>query len=89
MMFLLTHDVSGPVNLTAPEPVTNAEATKAMGRVLHRPTLFPAPAFGLKLVLGEFASEPLRSQRIVPNVLQKAGFTFEHTTIDSAIRAAL
>lgn len=89
MMFLLTHDVSGPVNLTAPEPVTNAEATKAMGRVLHRPTLFPAPAFGLKLVLGEFASEPLRSQRIVPNVLQKAGFAFEHTTIDSAIRAAL
>ena len=89
MMFLLTHDVSGPVNLTAPEPVTNAEATKAMGTVLHRPTLFPAPAFGLKLVLGEFASEPLRSQRIVPNVLQKAGFTFEHGTIESAIRAAL
>jgi uncharacterized protein (TIGR01777 family) len=88
-LFLLTHDVAGSVNFTAPEPVTNAEATKAMGRVLHRPTLLPAPAFGLRLVLGEFASEPLRSQRIIPGVLLKAGFPFEHTTIESAIRAAL
>jgi uncharacterized protein (TIGR01777 family) len=89
MRFLLTHDVSGPVNLTGPEPVTNAEVTKAMGRVLHRPTLMPVPPFGLKLAFGEFGAEPLRSQRIVPNVLQKAGFTFEHPTIDSAIRAVL
>jgi uncharacterized protein (TIGR01777 family) len=88
MQFLLTHDIAGPVNLTAPEPVTNADVTKAMGRVLHRPTLFPVPPFALKLVLGEFGAEPLRSQRIVPNVLQKAGFTFEHPTIEAAIRAA-
>lgn len=87
-LFLLTHDVSGPVNLTGPEPATNAEVTKAMGRVLHRPTLFPAPRFGLRLVLGEFGDQPLLSQRIVPNVLQKAGFTFEHTDVESAIRAA-
>lgn len=89
LMFLLTHDVSGPVNLTGPEPVTNAQATKAMGAVLHRPTFLPAPAFGLRLVLGEFSAEPLRSQRILPNALQKAGFTFEHPTIEAAIRAAL
>ncbi len=89
MQFLLTSDISGPVNLTGPEPVTNAEVTRAMGTVLHRPTLLPAPAFGLKLVLGEFSTEPLRSQRVVPAVLQKAGFSFEHPTIDAAIRAAL
>lgn len=88
MKFLLTADISGPVNLTGPDPVTNAEVTKAMGKVLHRPTLLPAPAFGLKLVLGEFATEPLRSQRILPNVLLKAGFDFEHPTIEAAIRAA-
>jgi uncharacterized protein (TIGR01777 family) len=88
MQFLLTHDVAGPVNLTAPEPVTNAEVTRAMGKVLHRPTLFPVPPFALKLVVGEFGAEPLRSQRIVPNVLQKAGFTFDHPTIEAAIRAA-
>ena len=89
MQFLLTHDVAGPVNLTAPEPVTNAEVTKAMGKALHRPTLLPVPAFGLRLVFGEFGNEPVRSQRIVPGVLQKAGFGFEHPSIDSAIRAAL
>jgi uncharacterized protein (TIGR01777 family) len=87
-LFLLTQNVSGPVNFTAPDPVTNAEATKAMGTVLHRPTLLPAPAFGLRIVLGEFAAEPLRSQRVVPAVLQKAGFDFEHRTIEDAIRAA-
>lgn len=87
--FLLTTDVSGPVNLTAPEPVTNAEVTRVMGQVLHRPTLLPAPAFGLRLVLGEFASEPLGSHRVVPRVLEKAGFTFSHPTIEAAIRAAL
>ena len=89
MQFLLTHDVSGPVNLTGPDPATNAEVTKAMGKALHRPALLPVPPFALKLVLGEFGAEPLRSQRIIPNALQKAGFTFEHPTIDSAIRAAL
>jgi uncharacterized protein (TIGR01777 family) len=88
LQFLLTHDVSGPVNMTGPEPVTNAEVTKAMGTVLHRPTILPAPKFGLKIVLGEFAVEPLRSQRVLPNALQKAGFTFEHPTIEAAIRAA-
>lgn len=88
LQFLLTHDVSGPVNLTGPNPVTNAEVTKAMGTALHRPTILPAPRFGLRLVLGEFADEPLRSQRVIPKMLEKAGFTFEHPTIEQAIRAA-
>ncbi|GAA0604287.1 TIGR01777 family oxidoreductase [Sporichthya brevicatena] len=88
LKFLLTSDVSGPVNLTGPEPVTNAEVTKAMGRVLHRPTLFPVPAIALKVALGEFSTETLRSQRVVPAVLSKAGFSFEHPTIEAAIRAA-
>lgn len=89
LQFLLTSEVSGPVNLTAPEPVTNAEVTRVMGKVLHRPTLLPAPAFALKIVLGEFAREPLGSQRVLPHVLEKAGFTFEHPTIEAAVRAAI
>lgn len=88
MLFLLSSDVSGAVNMTGPEPVTNRDVTKAMGKALHRPTIAPVPAFALKIVLGEFSTETLRSQRVLPNVLQKAGFTFEHPTIDAAIRAA-
>jgi NAD dependent epimerase/dehydratase family enzyme len=88
IQFLLTAPVSGPVNLTGPEPLTNAAVTAVMGRVLHRPTLLPAPAFGLRLVLGEFAAEPLRSQRVVPRALQAAGFTFRHATVEAAVRAA-
>ncbi|MGQ0631101.1 MAG: TIGR01777 family oxidoreductase [Sporichthyaceae bacterium] len=86
---LLEHEIAGPVNLTAPNPVTNAEITKAMGAALKRPTLFPAPAFALKIVLGEFSSEPLGSQRVLPRRLEKEGFTFAHPTITEAIRAAL
>ena len=82
-------DVSGPVNLTGPEPVTNAEVTAAMGRVLGRPTVLPAPAFALKAVLGEFSTEVLGSSRVIPAVLESTGFTWQDRTIDSAIRAAL
>jgi len=90
LRFLLeTDQVSGPVNLTGPEQLTNAEVTAVMGRVLHRPTPFPAPTFGLRLVLGEFAAEPLRSQRVAPRVLLGAGFGFEHPTVEAAVRAAL
>lgn len=82
-------EVSGPVNLTGPEPVTNAEVTAAMGRVLGRPTILPAPAFALKAVLGEFSTEVLGSSRVIPAVLESTGFTWQDRTIDSAIRAAL
>ena len=84
-----TESLRGPANLTAPNPATNAEVTAAMGRVLGRPTLLPAPAFALKAVLGEFSSEVLGSARVVPSVLENAGFIWEDPTIESAIRAAL
>jgi uncharacterized protein (TIGR01777 family) len=84
-----TEALRGPVNLTAPNPSTNAEVTAAMGRVLGRPTLLPAPAFALKAVLGEFSSEVLGSARVVPSVLENAGFTWQDPTIESAIRTAL
>ena len=84
-----TESLRGPANLTAPNPATNAEVTAAMGRVLGRPTLLPAPAFALKAVLGEFSSEVLGSARVVPSVLENAGFIWEDPTIESAIRVAL
>ncbi|MCX4525548.1 MULTISPECIES: TIGR01777 family oxidoreductase [unclassified Streptomyces] len=84
-----TPELSGPVNLTAPEPLTNREITAAMGRVLHRPTPFPAPAFALRLVLGEFSQDVLGSQRARPARLLESGFAFTYPGIDEAIRAAL
>ena len=90
LQFLLEQEhLSGAVNLTAPNPVTNAEVTKVMGRVLGRPTLLPAPAFALKTALGEFSTEVLGSARVVPAVLEQAQFIFQDTTIESAIRTAL
>jgi uncharacterized protein (TIGR01777 family) len=89
--FLLTNEVSGPVNLTGPEPVTNAAFTKSVGRALHRPTFLPVPSFGPAVVLGrEAATEvALFSQRAVPKVLESAGFEFAHPTVDDATRAEL
>lgn len=82
-------DLAGPVNLVGPEPVTNAVFTEVFGRVLHRPTLTFVPGFALQVALGEFAGEALRSQRVVPGVLSRAGFTWNHPTVESALRAAL
>lgn len=76
--FLLTQPVSGPVNLVCPEPATNLAITTALGQALHRPTLLAVPGFALRAVLGEFAHEPLASQRVVPEVLLAAGFRFRH-----------
>jgi uncharacterized protein (TIGR01777 family) len=91
IMWLLEHDLSGPVNLTAPEPVRNADFTRALGEVLHRPTLFPIPKFGPALKLGrELAQELLyTSARVVPQKLLASGFTFQHEDIHSALRAVL
>ncbi|WP_030743796.1 TIGR01777 family oxidoreductase [Streptomyces sp. NRRL S-31] len=80
--------LSGPFNLTAPEPLTNAEITAAMGRVLRRPTLFSVPAPVLRTVLGEMAGDVLGSQRVVPKRLLESGFRFAFPGIDEAIRAA-
>ena len=88
--FLLTADVSGPVNLTAPTPVTNAEFTRELGRVVHRPTFFTVPRFALSAVLGEFArSSILGGQRADAAKLTGAGFTFTDTRLEEALRAAL
>ncbi|MFF8727775.1 TIGR01777 family oxidoreductase [Streptomyces sp. NPDC015171] len=80
--------LSGPFNLTAPEPLTNRDITAAMGRVLHRPTVFPVPAPVLRTALGEMAGDVLGSQRVVPRRLLESGFRFAFPGIDEAIRAA-
>jgi uncharacterized protein (TIGR01777 family) len=84
-----TESVSGPVNLTAPDPLTNLEITEAMGRVLHRPTLLTAPAPLLRLALGDMAEDILGSQRVLPTRLLESGFTFAFPSIEGALRAAL
>ncbi|OZM70025.1 TIGR01777 family protein [Amycolatopsis antarctica] len=87
----LEHDaVTGPMNVCGPDPATNAEFTKAMGRALHRPAPWWVPAPALRLALGEAADEmALVSQRAVPRVLESTGFTFIHDTLDDALAAAL
>ncbi|OKI27723.1 TIGR01777 family oxidoreductase [Streptomyces sp. CB03911] len=82
-------DIEGPVNLTAPQPVTNRELTAAVGRVLGRPTPFPVPEAVLKTVLGELAVEVAGSHRVLPARLTEAGFRFRHPDVESAVRAAL
>lgn len=86
---LARDDLSGPFNLTAPEPVTNREVTATMGRVLHRPTVFTAPAPALRVALGEMAGDVLGSQRVLPTRLTESGFAFTHPGIEDAVRAAL
>ncbi|MFI1719966.1 TIGR01777 family oxidoreductase [Streptomyces sp. NPDC020489] len=83
-----TDGLSGPFNLTAPNPLTNREITEAMGRVLHRPTLLSVPAPVLRTVLGELSSDVLGSQRVVPKRLLESGFTFAFPEIEGAVRAA-
>jgi uncharacterized protein (TIGR01777 family) len=83
-------DISGPFNLVAPNPVSNGEFTRALGNVLHRPAVFPAPAFALRAAFGEMADEALlASSRAVPERLLRSGFTFELPNLDSALRAIL
>ena len=83
-----TDGVSGPVNATAPHPVTNAEFASALGRALHRPAFMPAPAFALRLMLGEMADALLLSgQRAVPAKAESRGFTFKYARLDDALAA--
>ncbi|GAA4614027.1 TIGR01777 family oxidoreductase [Saccharopolyspora hordei] len=88
--FVLEHpEVSGPVNLTGPDPVTNAEFTKALGEALGRPAPWVVPAFALRLALGELADQVLAGQRAVPTVLESHGFSFQHPAIGAALAAAV
>lgn len=81
--------VRGPFNCVGPKPVTNAEFTKAVGRAVHRPTIFPVPPIALKLAVGDFAEVLLASQRCVPKKMLAAGYTFKYPTVDSAMQAAV
>jgi len=82
--------ISGPINIAAPNPVTNAEFTRELGRAVHRPALIPAPAFALRLAFGEMAGEALlASTRAVPKRLLDAGFQFAHPTLALALAQAL
>lgn len=89
MRFLLDHDVPGPVNLTGPAPVRNADFTKTLGDVLHRPTVFRVPGFAARIALGEFAEDVLTGQRAVPSRLRAAGFEFRHGDLETSLRAEL
>ncbi len=89
MRFLLDGDLDGPVNLCAPEPVTNLELTKAIGEVLHRPTVLPIPTFAVGLLYGRMGTTlATTSQRAVPRRLLDAGFTFRHRSIVEALQVA-
>jgi uncharacterized protein (TIGR01777 family) len=91
IIWLLDNEVEGPVNLTAPNPVSNKEYTKALGSALGRPTFLPTPSFGPKLVLGAELAQALlyTSARVLPTALIDSGYTFRHATIDEALTGLL
>src|SRR5580698_5120723 len=83
-------NVRGPINVISPQPVQNAEFTKTLARAMHRPALFPAPAFALRLALGEMADALLLSgQRVMPQRLQKLGYSFRHADLSAALKNVL
>lgn len=89
LLFAISHDtLSGPVNLTGPAPVTNAEFTAALGRAVNRPAPLLVPGFALRAVLGEFVESLLTGQRAIPAALEQAGFQFQHNTIGEALAYA-
>ncbi|MCY4175204.1 MAG: TIGR01777 family oxidoreductase [Acidimicrobiaceae bacterium] len=91
LLWLLDADLEGPVNLTAPQPVTNRELTRALGRALNRPTLLPTPKPALQARLGRELAEALlySSARVAPAALQRSGFAFSHPDIATALEAVL
>jgi uncharacterized protein (TIGR01777 family) len=91
IIHLLTSTLSGPVNLTAPTPVTNATFTKTLASVVNRPALLPIPSFGPKALLGSELADALlyTGQFVTPDALLADGFSFEHPTLDVALRALL
>jgi hypothetical protein len=86
IVFCLDHPaVAGPVNVTAPNPVTNAELSRALGRALNRPAFLPVPGFALRLLYGEMAEIVITGQRVIPRRLLDAGFGFEHPDVQEAL----
>ena len=86
---LENNEIRGALNATAPTPVRNTEFTKTLGTVLRRPTLFPVPTFGLKLIMGEFADFIVLSQNVLPEKTEVSGYEFRHRTLESALRDLL
>jgi len=82
-------DLAGPVNFSSPQPVRNRDFARALGRALNRPAFLPAPAFALRLVLGEFAEVVLTGQKVLPQKLLAAGFQFDFPTIEAALQDLL
>jgi uncharacterized protein (TIGR01777 family) len=87
--FLMDRDICGPVNLTGPQPVRNAEFTQVMSTIMSRPARLPVPRVALQIALGEFASDVLSSEYVTPAALAEAGFVHEHPDVTSALRWAL
>jgi len=88
-VFCLDNEAAtGPINLAAPEPVTNAELSKALGRVLKRPAVAPVPAFAIKALYGEMASIVTSGVRAVPKRLTELGYEFRRPDLEDALRAA-
>jgi uncharacterized protein (TIGR01777 family) len=88
-VFLAESSLEGPVNAVAPNPVRNAEFTRALARELHRPAFMPAPYLGLRLVFGEFAQVLFASQRVLPKAALAAGFVFQFPDLAAALRDIL
>ena len=88
---MLSSEIHGPVNLTAPEPVSNTDFTKALGSALGKPTIIPVPKFGPMILAGRELAEELifTSTRALPSVSLDAGFQFEHPSIDIALNGIL
>lgn len=85
-LFVIEHpEISGPVNFCAPNPVRNADLARAIGKVLHRPAVMPAPGFAIKFVLGEFGSVILKGQRVIPRQLERHGFRFTYSRLEDAL----
>ena len=83
----LNSDISGPVNLTSPNPVTNQDFTASLARAVHRPALLPAPAFALKILIGGFSGEILGSAKVLPKALQDSGFVWDYPHLTTALEA--
>jgi uncharacterized protein (TIGR01777 family) len=85
--FIIENNIEGSLNAVAPNPTTNYRLTKALGKVLHRPTIFPLPKFVIKLIFGEGSSVLLSSQKVYPTKLLKEGFKFEYDTIEKSLKS--
>jgi uncharacterized protein (TIGR01777 family) len=90
MLFCLDDErASGPINVTAPEPVTNKELSRVLGHVLVRPAITPVPAFAVKFLYGEMASIVTTGQRVMPRRLEELGYRYRRPELEAALRAAV